>query len=87
VIGTFRLGPRRQIAAVQQLRGFATQPLDERGRGVQGEADEVNDDVGMEADNTVREGALAVLDGSIRGDVTYLLPRWGRRRSWIAARG
>jgi hypothetical protein len=54
--------------------GLPTQPLDERGRGVEGEADEVDDRVGSKVGYPVREGARAVLDLSIRGHVTHLLP-------------
>ena len=59
---------------MEQVPGLPTQSLHERCRGVGGEADEVDDDVGLKAGDTVREGALAVLDGSIRGHLTHVLP-------------
>jgi hypothetical protein len=62
-------------AAVQQVPGPAAQSLDERGGGVEGEADEVDDDVGREAGDPVGEGALAVLGHPVRGHLTHLLPR------------
>jgi hypothetical protein len=64
----------RDGAAVEQVPGLTTQPLDERGRGVERKADQVDDHVELEVGNAVGECTVAVLDGSIRCDVTYLLP-------------
>ncbi len=61
-------------AAVQQVPGLPAQPVDERGRGVEGEADEVDDDVRSQVGDAAGNGAVAVLRCPIGDDLAHLLP-------------
>jgi hypothetical protein len=61
-------------AAVKQVPDLASQPLRKCGRGVEGEADQVNNHVGLQVGDPGRERTVPVLGDPVRGDVTYLLP-------------
>jgi hypothetical protein len=60
--------------AVEQVPGLIAQTLDQRGSGVEGEADQVDDDIGLEAGDTIREGAITVFGDTIRSDLLYVSP-------------
>ena len=61
---------------MDEMAGPTAQPLDERGRRVQSEADQVDDDVGFQVGDPSGEGAVAVLGDAISGHVANVVPGW-----------
>ena len=73
-IGSLRLAIAPDRSAVQQVSGAAAQRIDERLRRCKREADQIDDDVGLQRQHRVAEDPVGILPFTIGDDLMHLAP-------------